>query len=603
MKRLFWGAGVLLLLVLLLRPVLDFDVWYDLRMGENILRTHHITHTTTFLWTQRTFPPYWSTNDEWGFGVLVRLLWGMGGLNALSLLMAALATAMLTLGAWLAGRRGAGLLPIVISVAAGWWLIQPRLMPRPQLLTDFMLTIYLAIAMLRPGRWWWLWPPALMVLWVNCHAGALAGVLLLAGLLGGAGLERAWDDVRLLAKCCGLTLLATTLCPSGWHLAGYVVQHFFLRTLPMTWVEEWRPIGLDNWPFWLFVLFGVVGMLKGRAQARYLVVFLGFAFLAWRHERGLGELVAVGVPLMAIGLSALRPIRLPEWSWGLAGGLMLLAVPFVYRPLHQDLALCPVAAVSWMESHQIPEEIFNTYHFGGYLTWAGWPNHLPFIHGITNVFPDEILRAYQQITYGNQATLDRYGVQAMLLGYPITPGDSTGICLDWVEKSPQWKLVYFDDTALVYVRRSPRFASLPAYDHVLPGKPGSWDPADPEVVTELQRAVQDAPSVCARCWLGDSYRKLGELARAESLYLEAGDSYMPHARLGQLLFARGDLPQALANLQAAWRETQPNAPDAYNLAVAYARMQDTGSASHWVRKALSLDPGFAPARTLAAQLH
>ncbi|HEY3999764.1 MAG TPA: hypothetical protein VGO93_12900, partial [Candidatus Xenobia bacterium] len=285
-----------------------------------------------------------------------------------------------------------------------------------------------------------------------------------------------------------------------------------------------------------------------------------------------------------------------------AAGIFQPLVPTlpVFRQESQNVE----GAVAFMRRSHVSPALFNTYHLGGQLAWYGSPDYLPFIHGLTSMFGDDLLKRYGDVVNGGQSVLDHFGVQTLVLGYPLLPGDATGQCLAWVEASPLWKLVYFDDDALVYVRAG---TTLPTYQHVVPGKPDAWHLSDAGVAEELARSVADAPTACVtNCWLGQTVQA-SDPARAVELYRTAELAHpanpLPHFCLGQAYGGLGRLGVARAEYERGWSLGQGTAIDAINLAKICDKQGDAGAAHHWIDKALLLSPGDPRATAIQQSLH
>ena len=112
----------------------------------------------------------------------------------------------------------------------------------------------------------------------------------------------------------------------------------------------------------------------------------------------------------------------------------------------------PVEAVEFMNLHSIPEPIFNSYGFGGYLIWARGPEHKVFIDGRTEPYEERgVYSDYLQATLLEPGALDvlhKYGIQACLLEHD-EPLANVLVAL------PEWQRVYVDQKCGdLLVRRS-----------------------------------------------------------------------------------------------------------------------------------------------------
>ena len=137
----------------------------------------------------------------------------------------------------------------------------------------------------------------------------------------------------------------------------------------------------------------------------------------------------------------------------------------------------PEGALRYLDARGIQGRLFNAFHFGGYITWRDFPRRMPILDGRGHVAPsllEEIhfARAYPQHLARLQA---RFDLEVAVMDYPTYSGDAVADVLgpdaDAALASPHWALVYWDDVALVYLRRGGLHAAVIArdeYRHVKP---------------------------------------------------------------------------------------------------------------------------------------
>ena len=145
--------------------------------------------------------------------------------------------------------------------------------------------------------------------------------------------------------------------------------------------------------------------------------------------------------------------------------------------------------MKFLKEHNVSAPMFNIYEWGGYLMWDAWPLQKTFIDG--RALNESVFQDYMKIAYNDreaQALLDKYGVQVLLLeGFEYWTGKvyMLGAALSDPAQT-KWKLVYQDQTGMVFMRQPPPgvpvldpgevLNSLDAqcWDHLVhePGKPG-----------------------------------------------------------------------------------------------------------------------------------
>ena len=149
-----------------LRTISDFDVWWQLASGRELLATGHLPRVDVFSYTASgaawTYPA--------GAGVLFYLIYGLGGYTLLSLLAPLAAASIAGLLLWRGGIVRACILAIAVPLIVG------RTMLRAEMFTTVLTAVFLALLWEELPVLWCL--PVLMLAWVNLHPGFVAGIAL-----------------------------------------------------------------------------------------------------------------------------------------------------------------------------------------------------------------------------------------------------------------------------------------------------------------------------------------------------------------------------------------------------------------------------------------
>ena len=278
-------VAVLTLLVCLI-PKPENDLFFELRIGTDILRTHHLPHTDPYSWTERG--RHWDV-PEWGAMVLYALAYRWGGFFGTWLLMAGLAVAAVEIVyAALARRIGAagaaGFSVLLLAAMSATIQERPYAFSYVGLALGLKLVAASRESRLRPL----LWLLPLCVVWASLHQGVLVLVGLLAmcslgdagaGLWGHSGVpRRAWVLGGLAAACAGIILVN----PYGIGLYRSVWVTLGDRAL-MAGVTEWNP----------------VSALPGRQLQPLLAVGVCvFGALAFSRQKSLGDILAAAALLV-----------------------------------------------------------------------------------------------------------------------------------------------------------------------------------------------------------------------------------------------------------------------------------------------------------------
>ncbi len=412
------------------RVSLTPDTWWHLRAGQWMQEQGQILRSDPFSLTRQGEPwiyPGWLAQVSL-FGV-----YRLAGFAGLYLFTAALVTlAFALLWPLLEGPFlwRAWVVILAAATSAVYWSARPQIM-------SFALT-GLALWLLGPGAGWpgkkaWLFP-ALIALWVNVHGGFAIGLLLLgveaaaAGLgfvwqaLDGGGLLAAWvAQRRILGRWLALLAASTAavaLNPHGPLMILYPLKTVSIEVLQQ-YIVEWQAPNFhlrEVQPF-LWMILALLGALAfaGRKLALRdglrVLLFMPMALMAGRNIP-LFALVAAP-PIASHGLEAIRPLldRFPPsrpLRPRLARALNLLLAALIslaalakvltaLSPAETERAIAeqaPVGAVRYMQRHQPPGPLFNSYNWGGYIIWSLYPDYLTFVDGRTDLFGDQLLKDY-----------------------------------------------------------------------------------------------------------------------------------------------------------------------------------------------------------------
>jgi hypothetical protein len=345
-------AGFLLwTFVSLVYPLFDTDFWWHLKTGELILQGNAPPQVDLYTFTDSDKP--W-IDLHWGFQVLIAVLHRLGGVNLVILTKAGVITAAIAI-AWRASGRS---LPSWLK-APLWTLpviaISGRGYERPEMLSQLFLAVWLFVAFRveeRPRLIWLL--PAVQLLWVNCHA------LFVLGLVVGAAYV-ADDMARNLANGkWGLTPPArapggSTLIRAGGlvALACFVSPYFEEGALfPLTLYRKFtveqafysvnigefqQPIrfvmkyGLTNIyviaeaAVWIMTAASFVGLFVRRRQwsVLRLVLFAAYSHLAWEASRNTNIFSLVSGVVLCANVGDIFAARKEPLSSGVQARLAL----------------------------------------------------------------------------------------------------------------------------------------------------------------------------------------------------------------------------------------------------------------------------------------
>lgn len=464
----------LLLFAMAIRFAIDPDMWWQLRLGQQIVETGEIIYADNFSHTQ--FGKL-HRNHSGLAQILMFACWRLGGHLGMTLFTAVLAVCGMHF-VYRAGRGSIYMQGFVLvsgaACAAAFWS------PRPQMFTFAGAAIVLyGLRRLQQRGDASLWPlPLLMWLWGNLHGGYVIGYLFIGGFLLGEGLKiviGAGDSslaAPVLRRLCGFTLLSLLLLPINPLGLSVYTTPFDTLAIPglRSYIQEWKPPDFSQPITWSLV--GLLALLlasalasRRRVDLTAMILAGGALVMALYSGRNLSLFAAAAVPLVTTQLDDfLRqkgwtlPRRHYEAPARVALNLALICLVALgalaqlrhvssASAIERALALnYPLGALEFLKSESAAGQLFNSYNWGGYLIYHA-PELPVFIDGRTDLHRD-ILDEYASAAFGGphwRSVFARHDI-----GIALIERDSPLAAR--LEAADDWRLAYQDAVASVYSR-------------------------------------------------------------------------------------------------------------------------------------------------------
>ena len=475
----------------------DGDPCLHRRIGQWMIDRQQIIRADQF---SHTRPGAALISKEWLSEIVLAAAADALDWNGVVLIAAALAASCFWLLHRQLLREGTDLLAATGLVLLAALAVSPTWVARPQLVTH-LLTVIFAWQLREfdrdrlPARQLWMRLVPLMALWTNLHGAFFTGLVLIGIYFAGACLD--WvaapaeqqEKVRLRAALlAGLwlsCLAASLLNPNGWQLHAHILE--FLRTPTLTrLVEEFRAAdfhrpGLQGFCLQLLLLGILLLWVRPLIRRTDLLLIAVWGYFSLYSSRNVAIFSLVVIPILAEHLTA--AVRPSGGPWlvdrfrsisskitaidASAGGRRLVAVAvlglvaaaIIRRPgggpilrTAIDTNRFPVQAVRYLQVNPgaVRGEMFNSYVWGGYLMLA-MPERKVFIDGRNDFYGKDLVEDFQTIDDLKpdwDAVLKRYRV-----GWTLLPADHP---LHVLLQPPEWKRVYQDHLAAVYVRQPVR---------------------------------------------------------------------------------------------------------------------------------------------------
>jgi len=337
----------------------------------------------------------------------------------------------------------------------------------------------------------WLLPPW-MLLWVNVHGGFLVGFALL-GIYWLSAIWEWWyikedrfeDALRkiragkraiLLTQIGALSALATFANPYGWklhaHIYSYLSNHFLmdhidefqspnfhgiaqkcfaallLLTLAALVNHSWknREVLLSNFLIILFAVYSGLYAARNIPVSSLLLILIIGPWLSATFESSFFYRMQTIDTSLRGHLWPVAAVLLTCWivaNHGQLGANRLIDAHFATERF-------PVAAVDYIQQHQVEGPLFSPDAWGGYLIYRLYPQAPVVIKVVIDdrhdFYGEEFLKSYLKTIHvepGWQDFLPQHPANALVI-----PKSSALASI--LLETPHWHAIYSDDVAIVF---------------------------------------------------------------------------------------------------------------------------------------------------------
>ncbi len=487
----------------------DDDLFWHLATGRYIVENKVVPDKDVFgfVTSGAEWIPF-----EWGWDILSYGLYNIGGYNAI-LAFRSIAFCFVFFLMFLLLKK------FKVNVFLALFLlfllligIMDRLSPRPHIITYVFFSILLYILLnykysdrKKYSRRLYL-IPFIFLIWANSHMGVLAGGLVLfifvitETIIFIKPSSYAGPDVKALSKeelkklwiIAVISALILLVNPHGISTYIYAYGHTKMKMLAT--VNEWRSPFTDKLDFGivltiykLFLYCGILVLLYSylRKDIFFALIFTSFAIYSVRAVRFTVDYEIVILPFIAISVNYyLGMIKSQQFSGFIRGNIPkgILGVFFVYiilqipsDAIYEKMQyyrvsgwginsdFIPVQMYDFMKENRISGTPFNHFGTGGYIVWST-PGEKNFID--SRNLNDDIFNEYNLILSmrpGFEKKLEERGIDYFVYLDPDLirrPNDLKTLVTAYFSRDPNWKLIFWDDKSLLFVKNIPKFEEV-----------------------------------------------------------------------------------------------------------------------------------------------
>ncbi|HEV8376310.1 MAG TPA: hypothetical protein VGR38_08805 [Candidatus Polarisedimenticolia bacterium] len=467
-----------------LQPVRSYDLGWHLATGRLMVSEGGIPRTDPFSFTRSGTP--W-LDHEWLFQIPAYLGYAAAGWKALALGTLFLSVAAYLLLALCARSRAGDTDGVTVLLALSLAGARFRFDPRPEMVSYLFLAAlcFLLEWSRRRGTAASASPLfAVFALWANFHPAALLGAAVLVAWVAGesiqdrlAGRRSTFSPARTWVAL--LSPMAMMLNPGGWRILLVPLElHRIIASGHAPNLEWARPTYAEFPLLYGSAILGLALVLSGPKRIDWPPTLAASVagVLAFQQLRNIGFFFLLLPLALARPLAdRIRAGKLPRLVMRVLGGASLMALAILFASeapaLNRRSYLDPVApegAVRFLDRYQVGKRLFNDVKFGGYLIWRRYPEHPVFIDGRNEVYDSLLAEIFHALGSwkGWEEMLARYEIDAAMLRRgqlqaveypPVSSGspprkEMRAFSAAYFQSS-RWALVYWDDHAVIFVRR------------------------------------------------------------------------------------------------------------------------------------------------------
>lgn len=440
------------------RATYDPDLFWHLAQGREVF-AGHLVRANLF---SAPFASHPQAYTSWGYEALLAGAVRAFGLGGVEVVQATLIAASL-FALYLSARARHSALAALAAVIVSLFVLEPRAMPRPYLVSWLALALTVHFWEGRPEERResaFATLCLLLVVWANFHSEVVFGFAFLVIVVM---LEepRRWPWLLAAAT-------ATVLTPYGTGLWRYLAENAFVPQVLR--IAELQAPSPQTYPaFFLYLAVLAVLLLSDlkRLRPAEVVTVLVFAALGLRYIRLTPMIVFVAAPMLAARVDAMiargwdrRAVVVTATALAI---VMLPASPVVMARAMRvgSRAVEPpdvfsAAAIDYARAHALSGPVFTSMNLGGWVAW-----HLP----DARVSLDTRLQAYPsaQFTAVLNASSSPAQWKELVRGYDwavvsvARPNELSGVGQFSAE---EWASVFRDRAVEIYVRRAGAFGAL-----------------------------------------------------------------------------------------------------------------------------------------------
>lgn len=475
--------------------LVDNDLWGRLSSGSMYLANGWVLYKDIFAFTD--VKPLW-VDHEWLSSIIFFLVYKNGGASAILLLKCAFVSVELWL-IYLCARlrddtdKNAIFLILVFLALVPAFISNLRIHDFTYIFFTLWLLILEYSRLKEKTKYLWLLPLT-MPLWVNLHAGCIAGIALVCVYAFSQFLQK--KQYKIYFFIVPVLILLILVNPYTYHYYTYILEELSSNHDGIT---EWNPVDLSNlmdflW-FKVLIILTIITYVFSYKYKKFdpvaCILLVAFAYFGFKYSRHtILFAITAGVFLYermnyiyidlkdkALEVKSDKYIRMLEFTMNKALAIFILIL-FMPKLLLTDVKKWnfevsepqyPVRAVSFIKENDLKGNVLLPFKWGSYVTWCLYPDIKVSVDGRhVVIYPLSTFVENNDFYYarGNwYNSLDKYKIDFLLIDKFKSP------VYKKLFNDKNWKTIYSDEyTALIVPQSSnyklkSKYKDMDAFDY------------------------------------------------------------------------------------------------------------------------------------------
>jgi tetratricopeptide (TPR) repeat protein len=645
-----WGcvlALFCLLIVMASLEVRDLDLWLHLKTGQYILESRAIPHYDIFSFT--IAGKEW-VNHEWLFQVIAALFYSLGGAEGLIKMQVGVVTITFLILFFMGfNPRKRNYFSVALPLLFVLLVYRSRFTIRPDIFSLLFFAFYLYLIHKHLDKKWIIFAiPLSQILWSNFHGFFFLGLFLLFIIIIAEFIKRRirlpWEwnkanrladqDYRRLKWVLLLSVLASLANP--YLLNGLLYPFKVMLQLSgksrifFQYIQELKPALSPNTlfsndgmvPYKCIILLSFISFVLNlrRLDIGKLFIWLSFLLSSVLAIRNIAYFSFVAYFVYLFNSKYIFPLESVSISYANSSIKYMTRIAFKamfifwivfnlngtatehYYDFNRyeikgrlggiSVKDYPEGAANFILNNKIRGNIFNDFNSGAFLIGKCFPQIHVYIDGRTEMYGPDFFDAYRKILAEDAQPFD-----AMAKKYKIKGAMFSGVyhpisnkLLEYLYKSKEWRLVYFDPFAVFFLKDIPENKKIIEKCAI---NLANWNPPETDLDKVGATAVYPFPNI-NRAYvlegLGLDQAVIREARAALKVMPNCGSAFRFIGRV----YKKQNLPEkAFENFRLA-AIYLPRDPDLrIDLAMVYEKLNEPDNCIKQLNTAADIDPGYS----------